>query len=467
MRDYSFGNFLYELRMRSGLSQYQLGKLVGVSDKAVSKWENGLSKPKSNILCNLCDILGISVDELLSCKYHTLENKDEKGVFAMVKQLWNKVKKALYTRYGNDIPIEIKNRFYTEQRDMENTDFIVYFDFISSMLNQAEKQGEHIIASSSSGILGASFIANLLGANEINPLLPHYYCPKCKKVIFDNAVSDGWDLPAQKCSCGKEMVSDGHNIHFEAYRHLLKRTLDLKISVPPSYISCAKSMLLEYFGNFIIYTEEYEKNELHSYRISSKNSECSIILCTNDDLTRYKMLEKETSTSFKRISFISEDLLKAFLDKHKNKLLEMDSFFDIVEYKHIKSCYDIIQAIGITFSESNNTKQTIFLSKQIAYRDDVFSYIQEKLVSKEIFHWGFAYTTMENARKGIYSIKGISENTLHDMKSIGCDDWFVDSIIKTKYLYPKEYGITLFKLVATLLWYRIYYPKQFDNIIKL
>ena len=114
MRDYSFGNFLYELRMRSGLSQYQLGKLVGVSDKAVSKWENGLSKPQSGILCKLCDILGISVDELLSCKYNTLENKDDKGVFAMVKQLWSKVEKELYIRYGNDVPIEIKNRFLTE-----------------------------------------------------------------------------------------------------------------------------------------------------------------------------------------------------------------------------------------------------------------------------------------------------------------------------------------------------------------
>lgn len=41
MRDYSFGNFISALRERCGLSQYQLGALVGVSDKAVSKWENG------------------------------------------------------------------------------------------------------------------------------------------------------------------------------------------------------------------------------------------------------------------------------------------------------------------------------------------------------------------------------------------------------------------------------------------
>ena len=48
MRDYSFGNYISTLRERMGLSQYQLGVLVGVSDKAVSKWENGASKPRIN-----------------------------------------------------------------------------------------------------------------------------------------------------------------------------------------------------------------------------------------------------------------------------------------------------------------------------------------------------------------------------------------------------------------------------------
>ena len=110
MRDYSFGNFLHELRSRRGLTQYQLGTLVGVSDKAVSKWENGSSKPQSNILYKLSEVLGISVDELLTCKYHSSEKKDTKGVFAMKKQLWNKSFDAMRERYGNPAPLEIMNR---------------------------------------------------------------------------------------------------------------------------------------------------------------------------------------------------------------------------------------------------------------------------------------------------------------------------------------------------------------------
>lgn len=112
MRDYSFGNFLHELRMRTGLTQYQLGALVGVSDKAVSKWENGSSKPKSGILFKLSEVLGISVDELMSCKYRSDERNNLKGIFTMKNQLWNKADEAMRNRYGNPVPIEIASRFY-------------------------------------------------------------------------------------------------------------------------------------------------------------------------------------------------------------------------------------------------------------------------------------------------------------------------------------------------------------------
>ena len=57
MRDYSFGNFICALRERCGLSQYQLGALDGVLDKAVSKWENGASKPRIDIIRKLTKVL--------------------------------------------------------------------------------------------------------------------------------------------------------------------------------------------------------------------------------------------------------------------------------------------------------------------------------------------------------------------------------------------------------------------------
>ena len=93
MRDYSFGNFISTLRERCGLSQYQLGVLVGVSDKAVSKWENGASKPRLGTIRKLSEVLDVSIDELLSCEYDTFDRK-RKDLFTMKKEIINKASAA-------------------------------------------------------------------------------------------------------------------------------------------------------------------------------------------------------------------------------------------------------------------------------------------------------------------------------------------------------------------------------------
>ena len=63
--DFRFGNALYELRKKAGLSQSQVARLVGVSDKAVSKWETGRAKPTTDTLRKLAALFKVSVDELL------------------------------------------------------------------------------------------------------------------------------------------------------------------------------------------------------------------------------------------------------------------------------------------------------------------------------------------------------------------------------------------------------------------
>ncbi len=65
MQDYSFGNRLYELRKRAGLSQAELGKLLHITNKAVSKWENGNAKPTLDLVRQLADVLNVSVNDLL------------------------------------------------------------------------------------------------------------------------------------------------------------------------------------------------------------------------------------------------------------------------------------------------------------------------------------------------------------------------------------------------------------------
>lgn len=94
MRDYSFGNFISTLRMRKGLSQYQLGVLVGVSDKAVSKWENGIGMPDISLVVPLAKTLNVSTDYLFGLE----ENKIDDDIYVNLKRQIEKIEKESETK---------------------------------------------------------------------------------------------------------------------------------------------------------------------------------------------------------------------------------------------------------------------------------------------------------------------------------------------------------------------------------
>lgn len=82
MNRYDFGNRLCELRRAHGYTQQKLGKMLGVSNKAVSKWENGESMPRLQMLDKIAACFDLSVDELLS--YGDVKRTDEESVNRLV-----------------------------------------------------------------------------------------------------------------------------------------------------------------------------------------------------------------------------------------------------------------------------------------------------------------------------------------------------------------------------------------------
>lgn len=63
-----FGAFVAQLRKQQGMTQRELAQKVYISDKAVSKWERGLSMPDITLLIPLSQALGVTVTELLECR---------------------------------------------------------------------------------------------------------------------------------------------------------------------------------------------------------------------------------------------------------------------------------------------------------------------------------------------------------------------------------------------------------------
>ena len=66
MDQFKIGKFIAERRKDRGFTQAQLAEMLGVTDRAVSKWETGRSLPDASIMLDLCAILGITVNDLLS-----------------------------------------------------------------------------------------------------------------------------------------------------------------------------------------------------------------------------------------------------------------------------------------------------------------------------------------------------------------------------------------------------------------
>ena len=81
--------FIAEKRKRQNLTQAQLAEKLDVTDRAVSKWETGKSLPDASIMLELCALLGITVNDLLSGEIVSMENYNkqmEKSLIEMIKQ---------------------------------------------------------------------------------------------------------------------------------------------------------------------------------------------------------------------------------------------------------------------------------------------------------------------------------------------------------------------------------------------
>ena len=72
------GKFIAKLRKEKNMTQNELAQKLGITDRAISKWENGRGMPDLSLLTPLCEILGVSINELLSGERLEKKNYQEK-----------------------------------------------------------------------------------------------------------------------------------------------------------------------------------------------------------------------------------------------------------------------------------------------------------------------------------------------------------------------------------------------------
>lgn len=135
------------------------------------------------------------------------------------KELTELCYKTAHELYGDPLPDYIKKRLDTELNGINSNGYSVIYYISNKIVEKANKDGFVV---GSRGSVGSSFVATMAKITEVNPLPPHYLCPKCKYIEWTSEalpdITSGYDLPAKKCPmCGEALIGDGQNIPFETF----------------------------------------------------------------------------------------------------------------------------------------------------------------------------------------------------------------------------------------------------------
>lgn len=85
MNQEKIGNFIAKMRKAKKLTQYEMAEILGVTDKSVSNWERGLNLPDASIMLDVCDVLGVSVNEMLTGEVIKSENYMKRAEENLIK----------------------------------------------------------------------------------------------------------------------------------------------------------------------------------------------------------------------------------------------------------------------------------------------------------------------------------------------------------------------------------------------
>ena len=500
MKDYSFGNYICALRMGLGLSQFQLGALVGVTDKAVSKWENGDAKPKLATCFRLADVLNVPIDELLSCKEHplTMARKDHEK---MNKLLWLEAYDRLKIIYGSNPPAVCWSRLAAEEAALHNTNAVQGFAVVGKMEEMARK---HNALFYPMGAISSSFAAWLFGATKVNPLPPHYRCPKCGATEFVPDVADGFDLPAKTCTCGEAFIRDGHNIPFEGYAKSEQRGTHVELRVSRKFRPIAVEVVKEFYAGkaelmpikllaenehpisvdrYVVLKERKPKPALSEDGAWHSDAEeywrwledeTTFMLVGSGLADQIQIAQEKTGTQIPDpLMLNTQEMLERLYQKRHARVPFITDCIPADEHHD----FDLLLRIdgfvhgtgawlenGFGDRHFSNGEQLVKEGRAAfrevpAVREDLWHDISSALNQCGIRDNGLALQVMEAVGKfGKKQFKGRAENLECTILSIGLPEWYPEYLKKVMYLFPKGHCVALLLVDMIYEWYAANYP---------
>ena len=360
------------------------------------------------------------------------------------EEIWNKAYTRIFELYGEDPDFRIVNRFLSEKAALAHYFGVVeYFEEIAGICQESiEKYNEKLVVKNT---VASCLTACLLGASEINPLPPHYYCEACKRVEWADEADCIFDMRGTRtCECGAIMRADGYNLPYETYIPYAQK-LKTKDPVPENYKDLFESLTKKHFQYSLLGAAQAVNLLGQATGVRPEEIDLS------DREVKYRLLGGDFSCMHPKLA---EFLKRAYTVVQPSSYQEM------------------LKLIGMahgTQTWRNNAEDLLIgkcrLADVPATRDEVFIMIRDAMREHGVYDTGFAYDVANKVRKGYYFEHGMDGYTIDTFKSLGFDDWFASYLLGVRYMSTKALSVMELKYIILLTWYQTYYPKLFAEVI--
>ncbi len=456
--------------------------------------------------------------------------------------------------YGDELPEIVVERLERELHSIISNGFAVMYIIAQKLVWKSNEDGYLV---GSRGSVGSSLVATMAGITEVNPLSPHYYCPRCHYSEFDSeevkkfAGMSGCDMPDKECpKCGALMKKEGHDIPFETFLGFKgDKEPDIDLNFSGEYQSHAHDYTEVIFGKGQTFRAGtigtmadktaygYVKKYYEERGDRKRNCEINrivqgcvgirrttgqhpggiVVLPVGEEIYSFTPVQRPandmtttTVTTHFDYHSIDHNLLKLDILGHDDPtmirmlqdLTGLDPVKDIpLDSKEVMSLFQNTSALGITpddiggcqlgalgvpefgtdfamqmlqdakpkyFSDLvriaglahgtdvwlGNAKDLILsgqatIQTAICCRDDIMVYLIQKGLEESL-----SFTIMESVRKG----KGLKEEWIKEMLAHDVPQWYVDSCLKIKYMFPKAHAAAYVMMAWRIAYCKVFFP---------